>query len=143
MAQVDAANSDEAPLLIELYCKALRATGMDKEACAEESREEFIKWLEGRCIDRAFWVMRDEKGPFALAHFEREDEIITVVVRDDMERREFAKELIQTLQANENFLKAIPATRRGKALLKKCGFVPEQRGDHLVLDEYWCWGIAG
>ena len=139
MAQVDAANSDEAPLLIELYCKALRATGMDKEACAEESREEFIKWLEGRCIDRAFWVMRDEKGPFALAHFEREDnEIITVVVRDDMERRGFAKELIQTLQANENFLKAIPATRRGKALLKKCGFVPEQRGG-----PYWCWTSTG
>ena len=134
MARVNLAGSDEAPLLVELYCKALRAAAMHKEACAEERRDELIRLLEGRCMDQAFWIMRDDKGPFALAHFERErNEIVTVVVRDDMERKGVATELVRALQAKENFLKGLPVTRGGKALLQKCGFVPEQTGP------YWSW----
>jgi N-acetylglutamate synthase-like GNAT family acetyltransferase len=81
--------------------------------------------------------MRNEKGPFALAHFERHrSEIISVVVRDDMEGKDFATQLVQTLQATEDFLKVLPVTRRGKALAKKCGFVENKS------DSYWYWQRA-
>ena len=84
---------------------------MHRGACAEERRDELIEWLRDRCIDGDFWVMRDEKGPFGLAHFERANsEIITVVVRDGMERKGVATELVRAIQAKENFLKGIPVT---------------------------------
>lgn len=129
------ANSGDAPQLVELYCKALKAAGMDKKRCAQENRAEFIHWLKTQCTNDKFWILEDANGPSALVHYVPEEtKIITVVVRDDIANRGVATRIIKFFQKKEDFLKAIPVSRNGKALLKKCGFIEDDRNT-----PYWCW----
>lgn len=135
MADVIQSDPADADQLVELYCKGLRAAGMDKDACAAERRDEFVKWLADRCAAGSLWIMRDDKGPLALAHFEKDkDTIVSVVVRDDVAGKGVATALVNALQCRVNFLKAIPVTRGGTALLKKCEFIDQSKSEG-----YWLW----
>jgi hypothetical protein len=40
------AQLEEAAHLVDLYCKGLKAAGMDKGRCEEENRAKFLVWLE-------------------------------------------------------------------------------------------------
>jgi hypothetical protein len=133
MASICLATASEAPSLVELYCKALKVAAMDKGPCAEERRKELIEWLARHCTEGKIFVLRD--GPVALAHYEAvKSEVVTVVVRDNMERKGVATKLVGALQARASFLKAVPISRGGKALLAKTGFAPEE-----AEAPYWVW----
>jgi predicted GNAT family acetyltransferase len=107
MASICLATASEAPSLVELYCKALKVAAMDKGPCAEERRKELIEWLARHCTEGKIFVLRDENGPVALAHYEAvKSEVVTVVVRDNMERKGVATKLVGALQARASFLKA-------------------------------------
>jgi hypothetical protein len=67
-------------------------------------------------------------------HVEPEtNEIVSVVVRDVEERKGLAATPVTSAQ-DQFELRAVPVTRGGIGLMKKCGFVaPSERGAH------WEW----
>lgn len=126
---------EDAPQLVELYCKALKSAAMDKGPCAEENRPAFIQWLRDLCTQQKLWIIDDNGVPVALMHLEPDkSEIVSVVTKDGSERKGLAATLIESAQAREKYLTGIPVTRGGKGLMTKCGFV--SRG---LNESNWDW----
>jgi hypothetical protein len=131
MENVVKATPGEAAELVELYRKAFRKTGF-AALCTDEKREKLLAWLKRRCEEGKIWIMRDENGPVTLGHYEPDkDEVISVVTRDDMEGNGYAERMLKALIVQYPSLKVRPVTRGGKALAKKCGFVPSEDDESL------------
>lgn len=134
MHEIMLATQEDVPQLLGLYCKALRAAAMDTVPCSEGKRDDFIKWLAERCESQHFWVAREQLNPLPIALMEFDadkNEIISIVVCDEMERKGIATFMIKKFQEREASLRAIPVSRGGKALLRKCNFI--DAGNH------WIW----
>lgn len=124
--------SSEADALYDLYAKALRSCGMQK--CCED-RVQFVAWLASECEAGKITVIEKEAEIVALMNVDAEkSELITVVVKDGLERQGLAHRLVETAQANADYLKTIPATRGGKGLVTKCGFTSKGRDEM-----HWEW----
>lgn len=129
------ARIEEAAQLIDLYCKGLKAAGMDKGRCEEENRAKFLMCLE-QCIKKdEFWIIDDGGAPASLMHLiPAENEIVSVVTRDGKEKKGFAQALVRSAQERSNYLTGIPVSRGGRGLLDKCGFAPCSKHK-----PNWCW----
>jgi hypothetical protein len=96
------ATKNDAPLLPDLFCKLLRATGMDRGNCEEENHERLIAWLESRCEEDRLWIIEREGKPAVLAWFDSEKkELIGIAVIDGVERQGYRRrDLIAWIEAN-------------------------------------------
>ena len=124
------AQLEEAAQLIDLYCKGLKAAGLDKGRCEEENRAKFLVWLEQRIKKDEFWVIDDGGAPASLMHLlPAENEIVSVVTRDGKEGRGFAEALIRSAQERSTYLTSIPVTHGGRGLFGQVRLcrVPEAR----------------
>ena len=129
------AQLEEAAQLIDLYCKGLKAVGLDEGRCEEENRAKFFVWLEQHIKKDEFWVIDDGGAPASLMHLcPAENEIVSVVTRDGKEGRGFAETLIRSAQERSNYLTAIPVTHGGRGLFDKCGFAVCSKHEPK-----WCW----
>jgi hypothetical protein len=133
------AQLEEAAQLIDLYCKGLKAAGLDEGRCEEENRAMFLVWLEQHIKKDEFWVIDEEGAPASLMHFlPAESEIVSVVTRDGKEGKGFAEALIRSAQERWNYLTAIPVTHGGRGLFGKRGFAACSKHK-----PNWCWRKCG
>ena len=99
------AQLEEAAQLIDLYCKGLKAAGLDKGRCEEENRVKFLVWLEQHIKKDEFWVIDDGVAPASVMHLvPSENEIVSVVTRDGKEGKGFAEALVRSAQERSNYL---------------------------------------